>query len=75
MWNLYKIKPYKDYPSTTYFWVDENNVVQFQRSIAPVGYVKVEAENCIGFNIKETIAKKCKTKMTQEELKKGWLFL
>lgn len=75
MWNLYKIKPYKDYPSTTYFWTDDNGIIQFQRDVSPLGYLPIEGDSCIGCNVKETIAKKCKNKMTQEQLQKGYLFI
>jgi len=77
MWTLYKIKPYKDYPSTTYFWVDDQGVIVFQRNIAPIGYVEIQVENAIGRSIKEIKTKKVKVshKANQEQMEQGWLLL
>jgi len=75
MWTLYKIKPYKDYPSTTYFWVDDQNNIVYQRDITPLGYVPVQVESAIGHSIKEITAKKITHKANQEQMEMGWLLL
>ena len=77
MWTLYKIKPYKDYPSTTYFWVDNQGVIVYKRDIAPLGYIEVRVEGAVGHSIKDLVikAKKVKHKASQEQMEKGWLLL
>ena len=75
MWTLYKIKPYKDYPSQTYFWVNDQNIIVFQRDITPLGYVPVQVESVIGWSIKAIKAKKINHKATQEQMEMGWLLL
>jgi hypothetical protein len=75
-WSLYKTQIYPKYPSVTYFWVDENDIVQFQRDISPIGYMPIELESIVGEKKNSLFEfKKVNHKMTQEELKKGWLLL
>jgi hypothetical protein len=38
-WSLWKYQPDKNYPSTWYFWVDENNILRFKRSVEPIGFM------------------------------------
>ena len=63
---------------THYIWT-EDNIIRHSRVIYPIGYVPVFdiwAEQHIGFNVHLEIYdfKPVKTKMTQEQLSKGWLF-
>jgi len=76
MWTLYKIKPYKDYPSTTYFWVDDQGMIVYKRDIAPLGYIEVPVEPSVGYPIKNMMGvKKVKHKANQEQMEMGWLLL
>lgn len=80
-WTLYKTKPFPNFPSETYFWL-ENGIVKYQRENTSLGCVPVNLEDCIGNTIKEVRESfpdlkftKVKTKMNQEQLSKGWLIL
>jgi hypothetical protein len=88
-WSLYKWKPYKDYPSVNYFWVNPDGIIKYTRSVEPWGYLagvdlsdmvdcyfdeaKKHIEKTNGTNSKVTKAKV--RKMTEEQLSKGMLFL
>ena len=39
-WSLYLWKPYKNFPSKIYIWVNPNGVITFAREILPLGYTK-----------------------------------
>ena len=81
-WSLYKWQYLKDYPSVWYLWIDETNTVKFMRSVEPCGFMpSVAPEINIGDGISELrclnpeVKKVYKHKMTDEELKRGWLIL
>lgn len=75
-WTLRSIRPYPDFPSVTYFWVDGNNIVRFQREITPLGFIPVQCENIVGRNFREIKGTRLvKSKATQEQLKQGWMIL
>ena len=75
-WSLYKYTPNPEYPSITYFWVDENKVVKFQRSIEKLGFAPIKLDNIVGLRISAFNVKKVSNhRMTDEHLKKGWLIL
>jgi hypothetical protein len=76
-WSLYKIKLYPNYPCFLYFWVDEDGIIRYQRPIQPTGFMPVICANMIGANIKECkgLKKVSNHRMTDEELKQGWLVL
>lgn len=72
-WTLHCYKTYKNFPSVTYFW-SENGIVKFQRDICPVGFLPVVMESIVGNPLKLYAGiKKVNTKMSQEQLSRGWL--
>lgn len=76
MWTLRSFKPYKNFPSTTYFWIDTEGIVRHQRDIAQIGCIPVTMESIVGKSYKSVVGlKREKTKATQEELSKGILVL
>lgn len=80
-WSLQRITLENNW-GHVYFWVDENNVIQFKREINPIGFLLLTDDNFIGVKFSELhFSKKYKLKkieshkMNQEELEKGWLLL
>ena len=82
-WSLYSAK-INDGGRTIYFWVDENNVVQFERTICQIGWTDIPNNNfeTVGTNLKDIkknyvfkIVKNNSHSMTDEHLSKGWLLL
>ena len=73
-WTLWKNVIVKNGP-VHYVWTDDN-IIRHSRVISPLGWLDQpnNAENCIGFNVhlERYAFKPVKTKMTQEELSKGW---
>lgn len=76
MWTLRSYKPYKNFPSVTYFWIDSDGIVRHQRDVSLIGFLPVTMESLIGKSYKSVIGlRKVKTKATQEQLQKGILVL
>lgn len=76
MWTLRSYKPYRSFPSVTYFWIDSDGIVRHQRDISPSGFLPVTMESLIGKSYKSVIGlRKVNTKATQEQLEKGILVL
>ncbi len=79
-WNLWSYKPFKDYHSVWYFWINPDGVVKYCRSVESLGFMStglipelwIELDVTYKF-MRKLGAKKVNTKMTQEELSKGWL--
>ncbi len=79
-WTLWSHKPYKDFPSVWYFWIDPENIIRFGRSIESLGFLKVdlkidlwEGKKISSSEMKKMGCNKVNTKMTQEQLSLGWL--
>jgi hypothetical protein len=76
LWTLRKFKPCPTYPSITYFWVDEHDIVRFQREVSSLGFLPLSCKNIVGRNFHEIVGTRLvKSKATQEQLKQGWLVL
>ena len=75
-WSLWRIK-HGDYPSVSYAWVDETGIIRYQKDIAPIGIMPVVAFNMVGkeANSIEDLKKYSNHRMTDEQLKLGWLNL
>lgn len=71
-WRLYKKVLSKELNVIEYIWLNPLDEVIYNRVIVPLGVVgfvtTFQTGDLMGF-------KKVKTKMTQEELSKGWLIL
>lgn len=72
-WNLWK-KNQDEWK--IYAWTDENDIIKYIRSIQPCGYAPLNVE--FGLEQGKQFLKvfefeKVKTKMSQDELSKGWL--
>ena len=82
-WTLWSYKPFKDYPSTWYFWINPDGVVKYCRSIEPSGFNPTGLVPEVWLNLGVTPnfmrkfgAKKVTNgyaKMSQEELSQGYL--
>ena len=75
MWTLYRQKLYER--TFHYAWVDPDGVVRFNRVVAPVGWVN-GTHPWVGVEFKTMRRvspgwRKATTKMTQEQLSKGYL--
>lgn len=76
MWTLRSYKPYKNFPSVTYFWIDSDGIVQYQRDVSAYGNIPVQMASIVGKHYKSVIGlRKVNTKATQEQLQKGILVL
>lgn len=87
-WSLWSISTYEQ--SKTYFWVDEQGIVRFERSTAPYGWMQIPDNSfkSVGENFKKfrkdltfdgvtsvKFTKISSHKMRDEHLVKGWLLL
>lgn len=74
-WSLWRYRQDPDYPSTWYFWVDENDVVRFQRNIEPIGFTPSGLVDIVGTNRKsyKVLRKVSNHRMTDEQLSRGEL--
>ncbi len=76
MWTLRSYKPYKNFPSVTYFWIDSDGIVQYQRDVSSYGNIPVQTASIVGKHYKSVVGlRKVKTNATQEQLQKGILVL
>jgi hypothetical protein len=75
MFSLYKLSTDKHY--TSYAWINPDGVCFTSREIAPIGFQRSPdgfVDGLTSQQLKDHGFKKVSTKMTQDQLSKGWLF-
>jgi hypothetical protein len=75
MFTLYKLS-YDNLPIKAYAWINPQGICFTSREITPVGFRASPSGFADGMTVKEIRAagfKKTSTRMTQEQLSKGWL--
>ncbi len=76
IWKLYKFQLFDGYHSFIYVWT-EDGIVRHQRAIHDIGFLPIAFDDIRGQELKvwnkDKDFKIVKTKMTQEELSKGYL--
>lgn len=74
MWKLYVHKPYDNYPARAYMWVDPSGIIKHCRCITPIGYSPIGFDpDPVGLPITSVKGRRVNTKLTDEQLSKGWL--